>query len=270
MNRWLLRSALLLALAAPALAAPNPYGLNLTWDQCHGDGGTANRQFACNTNSGFESLVTSFVVDQQIQDIAAVEMFLDIASESPALPAWWSMKNAGTCRPTALSFTVTPPNPASAVCFDWSNGLASAGIGYYNIGVAGPNTVKMAAVAAVPQGLGLVADAGVQYFTGSFRISHTKTVGLGACTGCQVPVCILYSYLRLYVNTGGSTTIHRVLNTPANTPNSQVATWQSGQVLGLQPNCDPFTGVCSASFICATQPVDSRRNTWGAVKSLYR
>lgn len=253
----------------PALAAPNPYGLNLTWEQCYGDGGTANRLFACNTNSGVERLVTSFVVDQQIANVNAMEIYVNIASDSATLPAWWSMKNTGTCRPTSLTFTTTPPDPASTVCFDWSNAGAVSGIAFYNIGVAGANTVKMAALSAVAIGSGIVLDPGVQYFTGSFVINHAKTVGTGACSGCQVPACLHYSYMRLFVEDQPSTP-YLVLNTPANTPNSQVATWQSGQVVGLQPNCDPVTGVCSPSFICSTQPVNSRPSTWGAVKSLYR
>lgn len=277
MNRPLFRSCLfLIALAAgpacgvcPALAAPNPHGLNLTWDQCHGDGGTSNRMFACNTNAGVHRLVTSFVVDQQIQNVNAMEIYVHIASESPTLPQWWSLRNAGTCRPSSLSFSTIPTNPSSTVCFDWTNGNGASGIGFYNIGVAGANTVKMAAVAAVPAGLGIVVDPGVQYFTGAFQINNAKTVGTGACSGCQIPVCLVYSYMRLFVESQPSGP-YRVLNTPANTPNSQVATWQSGQVVGLQPNCDPVTGVCSPSFVCSTQPVDSRRSTWGAVKSLYR
>lgn len=276
MNRPRPRNALfLLVLAAastfgvcPALAAPNPYGLNLTWDQCYGDGGTSNRLFACSTNSGVERLVSSFVVNQQIANVSGMEVHINIASESAALPQWWSMKNAGTCRPTGLAFTVSAPDPTSTVCFEWHNGLASAGIGTYNIGASGANTVKMVAVEAVPSGLGIVVDPGVQYFTGTFLINHTKTVGFGACTGCLVPVCLMYSYMRLFVE--GQANPVLVLNTPANTPNSQLATWQGGQFVGLQPNCDPVTGVCSPSFVCSTQPVDSRRSTWGAVKSLYR
>jgi hypothetical protein len=272
MTRPLLRHALPLfvsvAVPALALAAPNPYGLNLTWDQCFGDGGTANRHFACDTNTGSERLVTSFVVDQPIPNVNGMEIHINIASDSPVLPQWWSMKNTGTCRATSLAFTVSPPNPTSTICSDWSTGQASAGIATYNIGVAGTNTVKMVAVEAVPPGLGLVMHPGVQYFTGSFLVNHAKTVGLGACSGCQVPVCLVYSYMRVFVD--DQQTPWRVLNTPANTPNSNVATWQGGQVVGLQPNCDPVTGVCSPSFICATQPVNSRPSTWGAVKSLYR
>ena len=271
MSLPLIRSSLiLLALsAAPALAAPNPYGLNVAWDQCYGDGGTSNRQFACNTNSGSERLVLSFVTDQRIQNVSGMEMYLQFASESPTLPSWWAMKNAGTCRSTSLSFSLSPPSPLSTLCLDWGASLfGAAGIGYYNIGAAGPSTVTTAAVAAVPQGLGLLVDPGSQYFTGSYVINHAKTVGSGSCSGCQIPVCILYSHMLLYVD--GQPSFYRAFTTPANTPNSQLATWQSGQTISLQHNCNAQTGLCTNSFICSTLPVRANAGTWGAVKALYR
>lgn len=261
--------ALLTLTAAPAHPAPNPFGLNVAWDQCYGDGGTPNRLFACNTNTGTERIVLSFVTDQRIDNVCGMEMYLQLASDSGTLPNWWSMRNAGTCRPTTLVFNVTPPNPASTLCFDWGGSFfGSAGIGYYNIGAAGPNTATTAAVVAVPQGLGLSVDPGVQYFTGNYVINHLKTVGTGSCSGCQIPVCILYSHMRLYVDGQGS--FYRAFTTPANTPNSQIATWQSGQVSNLQHNCDAGTGLCTNSFTCFSQPVHSNGNTWGAVKALYR
>jgi hypothetical protein len=258
---------LLVCAAQPTLAAANPYGLNVAWTQCYGDGGTSNRQFACNTNTGVERLVLSFLVDQQVQNACGMEMYLQIASESPVLPSWWSMKNTGTCRPTAVSFDISPPNPSSTICLDWGGSLFGAsGIGYYNIGAAGANTVTTAAVVAVPQGLGLVLDPGITYFTGSYVINHTKTVGSGSCSGCQIPACVYYSHMKLLVD--GASAPVRFLTTPANTPNSQIATWQSGQVSGLTHQCDATT--CTNSFLCATQPVSARQGTWGAVKALYR
>lgn len=260
---------LLAAAAAPALAAPNPYGLNVAWDQCHGDGGTSNRNFACNTNSGSERLVLSFVTDQRIENVCGMEMYLQIAADGPTLPSWWSMKNTGTCRPTTPNFTTSPPNPSSTECLDWGGSMFGvSGIGNYVIGGAGPNTVTTAAVVAVPQGLGLFVDPATQYFTGSYVISHVKTVGTGACSGCATPVCVLYSHMRLFVD--GQSSFHRVFTTPANSPNSQAATWQGGQMVSLQHNCDPQTGQCTNSFGCSTQPTDVRASTWGQVKALYR
>jgi hypothetical protein len=213
--------------------------------------------------------VLSFVTDQRIENVSAMEMYLQIASESGTLPNWWSMKNAGTCRPTALAFSINPPNPSSTLCLDWgASFFGAAGIGYYNIGAAGPNTATTAAVVAVPQGLGLIVDPGVQYFTGTYLINHSKTAGTGACSGCQTPVCILYSHMRLFVD--GQSSFYRAFTTAANTPNSQVATWQAGQVSGLQHNCDPQTGLCTNSFVCSTPPTHTHASTWGAVKALYR
>jgi hypothetical protein len=253
---------------AASFAAPNPYGLNAAWNQCWGDGGTSNRLFACNTNSGAELLVLSLRVDAPIANVSGVEMYLQFAAESASLPAWWAMHNTGTCRQTALDFVIQPPNPASTQCLDWGAGsFGAAGIGNYVIGGAGLNTVTTAAASAVPPGLGLRLDPGVEYFTGTYRISHAKTVGTGACGGCNVPMCLFFAKARIFVDSNPSPV--RILTTSANTPNSQGATWQSGQFVNLVHNCDPL-GNCATAFLCSTQPVSGRGNTWGAVKSLYR
>ena len=50
--------AALLLLPTIAFAAP---GIAMRWDRCYGEGGTANKDFACNTNQGSERLVLSFI-----------------------------------------------------------------------------------------------------------------------------------------------------------------------------------------------------------------
>src|SRR5207249_2760165 len=109
-------------------------------------------------------------------------------------------------------------------------------------------------------------SAGVEYFTGSFGISHIKTVGTGACAGCSTPVCLLYSYARIALvnNVTGA-----ILSTPANTADSHVATWQNGQISGLTQHCDA-NGTCTASFACGSQPTCANASTWNQVKTLYR
>lgn len=267
----LLRCTLSLAClltAATAAAAPNPSGLNLAWTDCWGDGGTSNRTFACDTNLGFESINLSFKVDQPIANVCGMEMYLQLASQSAALPAWWSMLNAGTCRPTALAFVIQP-EATWTQCVDWGAGTGNggSGIGFYNIGAGGPNVVTTAAVVAVPTGSGLSLEPGVEYFTGRFRIAHAKTVGTDACGGCDVPVCLFYSRMRLFVDPGSTLAV--TLTSPANTPNSQAVTWQGGQFTNLLHNCNS-AGSCVTSFGCTTAPTSARANTWGAVKALYR
>ncbi len=256
----------LLVAAGSAHAAANPFGLNLAWTDCYGDGGTSNRLFACNTNVGNERVNMSFKLDQPLTNVTGMEMYLQIASESPTLPLWWSLMNTGTCRPSSLAL-VTQANPNWTQCQDWGAGtFGSSGIGNYVIGAAGPNTVTSVAVSAVPSGLGIVLASGVEYFNGAYSINHQKTVGAGACGGCIVPVCILFSKLKIYTENPAG---FRWITTSANTPNSRAVTWQSAQFVNLVHNCDA-SGFCITSFACGTPPVSAQPNTWSAVKSLYR
>ena len=63
---------LALALVAPAHAAQ---GVNLSWSRCHGEaGGTQNRAFACDTNTGAEHLVASFVLPTDLPQYRAARM----------------------------------------------------------------------------------------------------------------------------------------------------------------------------------------------------
>jgi len=53
-TRWPLAALLVLAFALTARAASTPPGVSLRWDNCFSDGGVANKDFACDTNSGSE------------------------------------------------------------------------------------------------------------------------------------------------------------------------------------------------------------------------
>ena len=108
-----------LALAAPAFAGPP--GVNLRWDQCFSDGGVQNRTFACDTNAGSERLVMSFRLDTDMQQVSGQEIRLILVSATPAVPAWWDLKNLGSCRRLSLGLSVSPP-AGSANCEDWASG----------------------------------------------------------------------------------------------------------------------------------------------------
>src|SRR6516162_330978 len=88
---------LVLLVAAPTAAATTPPGVNIRWDNCYDDGGTANKLFACDRNVQSEQLVCSFVLDSPLADVSGNEIVVDIVATSASLPAWWAFKNAGTC-----------------------------------------------------------------------------------------------------------------------------------------------------------------------------
>ena len=264
----------LLSLAAPALAGTSPPGVNLRWDQCFGDGGAWNKDFACNINTGFEQLVASFELSSTFTDISGLQVEMDLGSVSPAWPAWWQFKNAGTCRFASLNMVSSQLVP-SANCSDWSTGQATGGIGAYQIGSDGPNRTRIQLVSAVPASALATLDPGQEYFAFALTISHAKTVGTGSCDGCAEPMCIFLSGVRLLSpNSVGAVA---TLNRGANYSGSQYVTWQHGYPLNITHGCGGQTGggiFCQyqqTNFDCVLyNTTGSRGSTWATVKSLYR
>ena len=245
MKKTLLLSAALLALSASMASAA---GVNLGWGDCGGTPATLNKTFACNTNSGNQTLVGSFVPPAGTTAISGEEIVIDLQSSSSSLPAWWQFKNAGTCRQTAFAinadFTAGP-----AACNDYWAGQAAGGFSAFNpnIVVGQPNRARILAVFAIAPALTGPVDETLEY--GAFRltINNTKSVGTGSCAGCSDPVCIVLNEVKLTQPVGLGD--YR-LQAPAA---RNYATWQGGLVSGGCPAVVP-----------------TQNKTWGQVKSLYR
>jgi hypothetical protein len=253
--------------AMPAQAALSPPGVNIRWDQCFVDGGTANKVFACDTNSGSDRLVASFVVDREIPDVRSIAFNIGLASASASWPAWWGFRSVGTCRQFSLALEVVPP-PGSVNCSDWASGLASGGISFA-IGNMGLNTALVSGETGTPSAATLEPD--VEYFVGTLVINHAKTVGTGACGGCDVPVCVIFS--QLTVSTSNIANDLWMWN-GANWEGSQIASWQNSYVAGtVISSVNPGAGAPQHKSITSCVPYSTsptRLSTWGAVKSLYR
>jgi hypothetical protein len=235
-----------LVLATPARAGG---GVNLRWDHCFGDAGTANKSFACDTNSGSDALVCSFELAQEILQATGNEAVIELVATAPTLPAWWEFRNAGTCRQLSLTMN-TIPSPTAVSCSEWSGGQATALLLPYVIGFHGPGSARIGISSAVASEPFADLVPGSEYFVCNVVINHAKTVGTGACAGCTVPVCILfYDKITTQVPADGA------LLTGGEHPDSEFVTWQGP------------TG--PAPFGCP-YPLPTQRSTWGAVKSLYR
>ena len=253
------------AVLVPLLVAPAFAGVNLRWDQCFSDGGVQNKTFACDTNTGSERLVMSFVLDTDMQQVSGNEIILKIQSASATLPSWWSLKSAGTCRQASLGFSSSVP--AGAVnCLDWGGGAESGGIGAYSIGFSGPNTVRVSMAVAVPPTNLSDLVANQEYFSGALTINHAKTVGTGACSGCDQPVCIAIEQLTVTTPVLAS---NIVVAGGASAPNSEFARWQNSVETNVTFECHVMSG-CTHTFTCADASTPTRSSTWGAVKALYR
>lgn len=238
MRRLFLLSSVLLAFGVSIAHAQD--GINLRWSNCYGDAGTSNRTFACNTNAGSHVLVGSFVLPWAMPSVSGQEIIIDATSASTNLPPWWSFKNAGTCRQASLSMNFVLPVTA-ANCIDWADGQSAGGIAAYNIGFTGSNKARLIAAVAVPQSALANLVTGQEYFSFNVVINSQKTVGTGACVGCDVPVTLVFGSFKVTTPVAAND----VIMTWPTAANSNVATWQA-------------------------LPVPTRRDSWGAVKALYR
>ena len=273
-STWLYLVPLILLASGAQAAAVSPPGVNLRWDACYGDGGVWNKTFACDTNGGTERLVGSFELAQPFNQVSGLEIYVDLSAQGATLPPWWTYKNAGTCRPTSLNSNPTVP-PASVICVDWSQGFASGGLAAYSMGNHGPQTARIIAGFAVPASDLADLNAGQEYYAFTMTINHAKTVGTGACAGCDVPVCIFLSRILLVTPpVVGQPSRDFQLDRGANYLGSQYVTWQNGYPINVQQQCDVPSFLCNrhyTSFGCVlATPTSSHGSTWGQLKSSYR
>ena len=244
MKKTLILCGLVLAVAAPpAMAA----GLNLNWNDCVTAGLVTNAAFACNVNTGLNTMIGSFVSPAHIDSMCASEYVLTLQSAGPTLSPWWDFTN---CRPTSLSrdfsFTAGPFD-----CVDhWGGNVAISGLSY-TPGASGPNRARIDMLAAVgsdfctgPSQTGI--DTGVEYYAFKLTVTRAKTTGTGLCAGCLEPVCVVLNEMKLYSPARGTSDVVLSLTSP---DVQNYVTWQGGPSPCLVPVL---------------------RRTWGQVKTLYR
>jgi hypothetical protein len=265
--RRILPVLVMVALALPSVAIAGGPGVNIRWDACYDDSGAANKLFACDTNTGSASLVLSLVMDAVMDSVSGMEIRVEFWSASASLPDWWQFKNSGTCRQSSLSFSTILP-PAAVNCSDWASGNAAGGIGSYTVSRIGPNMATVLVAEAVPPTALASLDPGTEYFLCRLTINHLKTVGTPSCTGCDVPVCVVFSAVNVDTPILAN---NRRFWTGANDVASQLANWQNGSpvnpFIGGSTNLGgPLTTIEG----CVLSSTPTRNSTWGAVKALYR
>ena len=255
------------ALATSALAAPTLPGINMRWDNCYADGGVMNKSFACDTNTGTELAVMSLQLEAGMDPVSGMEIRVSLKAAAPALPAWWQFKNTGSCRQASLSYI--PFLASTADCIDWGQGHGGGGaVAAYRVDEIGPGSAVIVIASAVPSTNLVQLDPVTEYTVGALTVNHAKTVGTDACAGCTTPVCILFTSLDV---TTPDIANDRLFTQGANDVASQVIHWQNGQLTNLVNHCNG-TFDCSTQFDCLAiaSTTAARRNTWGAVKALYR
>jgi hypothetical protein len=250
MKKTLLMTGVLLAMTASIASA----GISLSWNDCAVEAAVVNKNFACNTNGANHDMFIALDPPPSVTATNGHNSFIDLQSASPTLPAWWDLKNTGSCRATSLlgsgDFSTAAPSGGFGACQDPWQGVGSGSIPGYNLNFGGPNRVRMVTGISV-SGFSSAMNQGTQYYSMKVRINSAKTVGTGACAGCDVPVCLVLNLVRIAQLPGTPGGDIDVVD-PHTTGNW--VTWQGGDVGGI--GCPGVVPV--------------KNTTWGKVKSLYR
>jgi hypothetical protein len=139
-------------------------------------------------------------------------------------------------------------------------------IAAYRLGLFGANTASIVMANGVSLDLLASLASGVEYSAGSLLINHAKTLGIGSCVGCDVPMCFVMQ--RMIVTTPGNLNNVTMLG-GADGPYSAVATWQDGAALDLHV-ASTLLGPLTSIGSCVLASTPARASRWGAVKALYR
>ncbi len=246
MKRLLTVSRVIVATAALAVVASTAFaaeGINLSWNEC-GLGGALQRNFACASNSGSNSMYGSAIAPVPMPQLNGAASVLDLQTNEAALSNWWQLATGG-CRAGLISANfnfLTAPGG----CADPWGGNASGGISY-TPAFGGANRARIRPACAIPGSYAM--DNVTEHYMFIVTITNGKSTGTGACTGCQDGVCIVYNSILLTQPLG-------VGNYTITNPITQAhVQWQAGgATVGI--GCPAVT--------------PTRKATWGSVKSLYR
>ncbi len=253
MRKTLLLCGVLMLIGASVALAAAP-GVNLGWSTdlgCWPESGTADKTFACNSNTGNSTMVASFAIGVDMPDYYGVQCILDGQSESATLPDWWQLSNTGSCRPTALSTSADFTTAPQSTCVDAFLGLAQGGIGAYQteqypppqpLNVPAPNRLRLKVAYGIVDPVAITA--GTEYYAFRATVTNAKTVGSPSCAGCATAVTMVLNEIRVVPTLQANAIL--LYNASAN----QCITWQATTVP------------------CASVP--TRNRTWGEVKALYR
>ena len=243
MKKIVLIAGMLLAVGASMASAS---GINLSWNDC-GTFGVANQTFACNTNSGLNTFVASFIPPPNINEFVGIASQVDITTDQAVLPDWWA-HGTGFCRGTnglsvSFDFTAGPFN-----CADFWAGAGAGGFAY-DVGFNTPNRARLRIQGAVPFDNRGPIDPSLEYYCYKVNLLRAKTTGTGSCAGCSNPACIVLNDIQLFQPPADN-------NDPdlSNPIDRNFVTWQS-----------PPTGPPGCPLSTPT-----RNSSWGQVKSLYR
>lgn len=155
-----------------------------------------------------------------------IEVTVEVTAATDSLPSWWQFFNSNACRRTSLAASFDFSAEPGTACTDMWAGAGMGGIGAYQtywtspqVPSGMPNQARIRLGAAVPGTSPLQLVAGTEYYAFKLLVNDAKSVGNGACGGCETPVCLLLTE----INVVQSNNQHEQLT---QAQSSQLVTWQ--------------------------------------------
>ena len=240
--------------------------LRLHWNDCSlGASAQSVTTFLCDDDTSHFRLVGSFVPDVDLP-LVYLQATIDMEPCGGADPSsWWQMQDEG-CRAGSLSATATVPG--STCPNPWPASVLVLVADRYPFASSTTNASRVSVACIVPaaDSIHLAAGTEVTAFQIVIDSRHTTSADAPRCTGCEQSVCFAWwectigwgsnSDQQIYVRSANATAAWRCPTTAAvdigtGTPHGSLG----GGIVGCT------LGEC---------PVDTRRATWGRVRSLYR
>lgn len=235
MKRVLLLTGAVLALSASVALAG---GVSLGWGTvCLSDAGSSYYHYPCNSNNGYWSMVSSFMLDTEMTDMVGFQLTMVATPGRGTLPDWWKLGVAPDCRAGLVTYTSDFSTVPQISCLDWSAGQASNTLQY----TWDSNHAYVTASTSLPAGTKSDLVPGTEYYAGKVTIINGKTVGAGSCAGCDN--CLFWEVSRI-------------------------------TVVGLDGRRDELTTSLPVGNEVVWQDqacyTPARSSTWGQIKGLYR
>jgi len=256
MNRSLLRCALLTILISSVsmtwrVPCASAAGVDLAWDACASDGGASNATFACTDPERFYDFIGSFVTDAAFPRFRRATIVLDLEVDSGALPDFFNfaaLSNLAGCNAGILVHKAWQSNACASTATPWVHPPTVCTLELPTLefapGTGGPNRGRLTSNLKECQADGVLIEADRPYYLFTIELF---TALAASCSGCQTPAAIVFNQVTLY--SFDDQVAPRTITGP-----------------GLVSNCVTVNG--GGGVPCSATP--ARRNTWGALKSLYR
>ena len=236
--------------------------LQLAWNDCQADDGQLVTNWACDGASADPIVLAgSFTLTKTMEYFVATDIaFFFEFPDVEEVPEWWHMGDPPACRSGsfALSLDSQALPRSGASCPDpWSGGSAATGlISEYTVGVTSrfapprPDVVRVRLAIARGAQDGVTLVAGQNYMAFRLLIDRRRTVGSGACAGCDAAIQVHFCRLVVY-------------NNPPAPEGVEAREFGNSESWELR-----FGPTAYGQY--ESDPTSVKNRTWGAIKSLYR